>query len=292
MRCRQVEKRLVDYTDDLLDVRERERVAAHLAACEACRAAAEDVRVASEGLRGLTTVRPPATFAPRIRSTVRDRAPRALAPSLLRPDVRAALNGAFAVVVLGLLTTHYLAQPRPYVAPSPSLAVAVARVAPATLSAPAGPAVRRPTGQEPRPTPRPARVPEPRLGTDRSLSGIRGPLPSREGLAPKPADPPTAAGTPTVAVRLAALPDRGTDPRLSDEAVGTAPRPLALPAADRPSASGPTPTVVLLTDGGARPDSPQAGSSPLSTGPTDADASFGFDELFSESSLPGYADVS
>jgi len=290
MRCSQIEKHLAEYVDDLLAAPRRERVEAHLAGCEACRRAVRDIRAAVGALRSLPLVRPPDTFAPRVRSAVRAQAPRALAPPLLNRDLRATLSGVCLMVGLGLLVTRYT-QPRPYVAPR---APASAETAPAVTLAHATPASRHTGAEAPRParpaahpTVRPARyVP----GTVRALSAISAPAPSRERLLPKPtAERPTVApASPAVsrpAVHLAALADPGAGPRLVEEAA-EAPRLVVLPPAEVPAAAVP---VALTTPVGAVADS-AVSSRPSATG--GADAVFGFGDLFREDSLPRYADVS
>jgi hypothetical protein len=306
MRCKQVQRQLAEYVDDLLGARERDAVKAHLARCEGCRVAARDTAAAAQALSALRAVRPPASFAPRVRSAIRAQAPRALAPPLFSPDVRAALSGAF-LMLLGVVGTRYLAQPPLYVAPARTVTVAMASAAPAGLgSIEARPASASAHGAQPasRSHRSTERASWRRSGLTRTLSAITGPAPSKDRLAPKATDAnrtparASAMTSRTVAdgpggpalgrgsLRLAAVADGGATPRPAEETPEEAPRLVALPASDGPSAEGVVPAaVVALTSGTA---SSVAGAASVN----DANAPFGFDDMFNESSLSRYADVS
>ncbi|MBM3472851.1 MAG: hypothetical protein FJX75_06240 [Armatimonadetes bacterium] len=287
MRCTQVEKHLAEYVDDLLAPPRRERVEAHLSACEACRHAVSDARTARGALRSLQAVRPPATFAPRVRSAIRAHASRVLAPPLLNRDLRATLSGVCLMMGLGLLATRYV-QPRPYVAPTPVPTVAEVRVAALAVSPRdahrAMPPLRAGTPRVARPAPR---VVSYVSGTARAMSAVTGSLPSRERLLPKPSaaepSPSPAVGRPIVSPRAVA--DPGTGPRFVEDTT-EAPRLVVLPAAEVPGTA--IATTLASPPGGVA-------SAVVSAGPGDAgdtEAVFGFGDLFREDSLPRYADVS
>jgi len=90
------------------------------------------------------------------------------------------------------------------------------------------------------------------------------------------------------AVHLAALADPSIDPRPVDDPPDLGVRRADLPAAEPPSATAAT---LMVADRGARPGGTEA-SVTLVSGGGEAEASLGFDDLFNESSLPRYADVS
>jgi len=307
MRCSQVQRQLAQYADDLLDSRKREAVEAHLRDCEGCRAALRDVTAAASALRGLKMVRPPASFAPRVRAAVRAQAEAALRVPLLSPDLRAALSGAFFMIVLGLLATHYLAPARSYVASAPTTTVAL-RAASAEFPPPAPRAAartpgRKETGENRASVRPPARFPGYRPGIAHNANAILGPAPSTDHLAPKAREAEPGSRAPTVAsaasvgrasapgpaparpvTQPAVLTDEVAGPRLTETGAGA----VATPIADRPSAWGSPgePHVGLVAASG----SPGAGTAGADSG--EASAAFGFEDLFNESSLPRYADVS
>jgi hypothetical protein len=283
MRCKQVQRQLAEYVDDLLGARERDAVKAHLARCEGCRIAARDIAAAARALSALRVVRPPASFAPRVRSAIR------------------------ALMLLGIVGTRYLVQPSLYVASARTVTVAMASAAPAE---PASTEVRRdsvgaPTAQLANPSHRSAQHASWRpSGLTRSLSAITGPAPSKDGLAPKKADENPAPGAPSAtppravpdkpaapalgrgSLHLTAVADGGAAPRLAEETPGEARRLVAVPVSDKPSAPTTTPSADVALTAGVRGGTAGAGSA------TDADTPFGFDDIFNESSLPRYADVS
>jgi hypothetical protein len=288
MRCKQVEAQLAEYADGLLEGRQRERVESHLAECRDCLAALADVEVASDALNSLLTVRPPASFAPRIRSAVRAAAPRALAPPLLRWDLRAVLGGAFTVFACLVLATQYVARPRAYVAPVSASRVALAgatAAAPVEQPAAARPVAARPHAAVVHPASAQPRRYRPRLGTERSLSAVTGTAPSREPLAPKPrpgaasdatTPPPPSVSRPSL--YMTALADSSVGPRLADETAEIGPRLVALPVAEAPS----TPTAPApLPDPGEVAAGPSAGAAAAG----ETASPHGFEELFSEDTV-------
>jgi len=299
MRCRQVEAQLVEYVDDVLDRRERERIEAHLSGCLTCRVAADDAAAAAAALRGLGAVRPPASFAPRIRSAVRAQAPRALAPSLFGRDLRAAIGGVCLMLLFGALAGQYLGRSRPYVAPVSTRSVAVASVPaePAAAALVAAASVPSAAGSHAPQAPCPSRVSHPRLGTANSLSAVTGAPPSRAALTPKPVETlrperPTRPRPPLVsapAVHMAALSDSSTGARLTEGSPEIGPRRLTLPVIEPAPAPIGAAAAAEVGGGGGAADAPVVSAA---VGTAESEATFGFDDLFDESSVPRYADVS
>lgn len=296
MRCGQVEERLTDYLDGVLEGRELELVQAHLDSCVACYRALQDMKTASAALRSLPPVRPPASFAPCVRSAIRAAAPVALAPPLLGSTARSVLSATFTLALLAVLTSHFLHQGRPYVRPSAGVVAHLGQVSHQALEGAvtsiAHP-VSRGTRQNAQTTSSPA--PKKYLRT-RSVRNLRVVMQVRPIRATPGANPTNAAPVPVPAAAQGTMwqepqPDVEATPDMAQDTAQDATQLVALPAADRPSTSGPTaeatPSLLLVSvptqlEARGKPSRPATGE----------DALLSFEELFNESSLPRYLDVS
>ena len=74
MTCREMETRLAGLIDGALDGGERERVEAHLKACEDCRRALAELQASDRLLKGLGEVEPPPWLKTRVMARVREEA--------------------------------------------------------------------------------------------------------------------------------------------------------------------------------------------------------------------------
>ncbi len=117
-----------DYVDDALGAAERAEVEAHLAACVACRALADDLRALSRAAAELRTVEPPATAWRRVEKAIRaEIAAHPPSPARRAWPPRAAWTwlAAAAVAVLATIVGVRMApfSARPHPAPAATSAV-------------------------------------------------------------------------------------------------------------------------------------------------------------------------
>lgn len=109
MRCSQAGKRLSAYLDEELRAAERERLAAHLRGCEACRGRLAGLERVRALFRGVERPAAPAGFGARVLAAVRspERSRPAFFPAAVRWSAQAAL---FALVLLaGVSSGRFLA---------------------------------------------------------------------------------------------------------------------------------------------------------------------------------------
>ncbi len=189
MRCTKVESRLTDYIDGLAKPRQREAIDKHLRQCRACREALEDVHAAAGALEMLGGVRAPTSFAPRVNSTVREMAPKALAPALFGRELRVAFSMGSLVLTVVVLWGWQAARTSPYVprAEAPIVVPTVVAEAPAVtddaeirIAAIESP---QPVAPTPRRASRRVATRSPRAARVRTVS-----LPVTEAVVPEPVD--------------------------------------------------------------------------------------------------------
>jgi len=138
VRCRGIAARLDAYVDGELNAGERQRVAAHLAACETCRLRHDKLARQVAVLESFPRVSPAADLRGRIMAALPER------PAVRRPQPRvAAWRPALAVAMLGAIVAAalWLAPPannrKPSVRPTPHSPAATARrpAAPSSVTA-------------------------------------------------------------------------------------------------------------------------------------------------------------
>ncbi len=119
MRCAKVEEHLAAYVDGRLAPVEHDAVERHLATCPACQAAADEVSLARDALGALSPLRPPASFAPRVKAAVRAQVAQAYTNPLLGSDRRLWLSSAaLAMIVACGLSWCWTGSQRDYIAPA------------------------------------------------------------------------------------------------------------------------------------------------------------------------------
>jgi Putative zinc-finger len=262
MRCSQVEDLLAPYVDGGLSPEQRASLEGHLDTCSACRQAAEVTRLARQALRALPPVRPPASFAPRIRAAVRQQVARASSQPLATFNVRALLpSAALALMAACVLGWCWTGSERSYIAPFAALkARSEAARSPRALAADED-AVRAPGPMAPRIAMRPAFGTSPgitltgrNLGSSRDLKALVAAA-SMVALAPKRSLAAEMTPRPAVAAsHVTARPESATDIRVPDSAeesesapavvsVALASPEVMLASAPLPAATGPEASV-------------------------------------------------
>ncbi len=194
MRCSKIEGLLAGYVDGRLGEAEHDAVVRHLAACSACRESAEDARLARETLAALTSLRPPGSFAPRIKAAAREEMAQSYAASLFGPDLQMWLSSAALVlIVLSALNWYTTGLQGDYVAPAsltrshqvvpPTRARMVAVAGRSGVRSRAAMALNRPHDAAPEP---PSML---RVKTVKDLNALVAVAPPTAALAPKPPVP-------------------------------------------------------------------------------------------------------
>ncbi len=119
MECRQVQTQLTAYLDGLLEERQRQAVAEHLARCETCAAEAQALQRVDRLLRAVEWEEPPAYLWQSIRSRIESEAQRRVVPfwRQLFTLPRLALGGAIAAAVLAAVV--FWRAPEPMVEEAP-----------------------------------------------------------------------------------------------------------------------------------------------------------------------------
>ncbi|MGQ9732017.1 MAG: anti-sigma factor family protein [Candidatus Zipacnadales bacterium] len=308
MRCSIVQNHLAEYVDGLLEPHLAEAVGGHLETCTTCRTAAEDIRYASRVLRSLPPLRTPATFAPRIRSAIRKEAEKLFPITVWLPEARAIFGGVLLLVGI-LLATHHFTQPRPYVR-SLSVPTGQSKVTSSRVVSDNEPAFvnaidrsRRSISAESRttlPAPHDRNIP-PRLESRRTARG--GLVARTERVVATSTDVPsgdqsgesfTAPLISTTPVSIVVTADIATRmrPELAEDNASLTPSVPPLRALHAPELAGLSMTLVAATTPQPPLTSEVHSLVSDSPPPSEADAPFGFEDIFNEKNLPRFADLS